>query len=105
MTLVANPLSHKPKDPEAKVPYGFDWSARVAELGTTISASAWTITLRDGSAGSVTLAQDSVSNTTTTTQIVLTGGTDGQDYDLMNQITMANGLIDQRTMVIQVRNR
>jgi hypothetical protein len=83
------------KDPSAKIDTGWDWSAW---LGTdTITASSWTVPTG--------LTSVDESNTTTTTTIWLTGGTHGQDYSLVNQITTAGGRIDQRTIKVQVRER
>jgi hypothetical protein len=51
------------------------------------------------------ITQYSTSNTTTTATIWLSGGTAGQDYEIVCQITTAGGRIDQRTVKIQVREK
>ena len=83
------------KDPSAKLDYTVDWTAWLG--AGTISSSAWTVPTG--------ITQFSASNSTTAASITLTGGTAGQDYELINQITTAAGLIDQRTIKIMVREK
>ena len=47
----------------------------------------------------------SVSNTTTTATIWLTGGTSGEEYLVTNQITTAGGRIEQKSFKIIVREQ
>lgn len=49
------------------------------------------------------ITKDSDSNTTTATNITLSGGTDGQDYLITNRIVISDGDIEDRTVGIQVR--
>lgn len=84
------------KDPNATLPYSIDWGANW--LGSdTIADSSWTVP-----AG---LTQVSSSFTTKIATVVISGGTIGQSYDLVNRITTALGYIDERTLTIQVAER
>ncbi len=82
------------QDDGAKLDYGFDWHLW---LGTdTIATSTWTVP-----AG---LTASLLSFTPTTTTIWLAGGTLGQSYSVVNQITTAAGRTDERTIVITVQD-
>lgn len=83
------------KDPGARKDYAVDWSDWLD--GDTISASAWT-----PPSG---ITQYSASNTPTAATIWLSGGTAGEEYAVVNQITTAGGRIDQRTIKIVVREQ
>lgn len=64
-----------------------------ADLGSdTISAYAWTV-------------PSGLSGSSTSASIAISGGTAGQDYDLVCQITTTSGQIDQRVIKVQVRAR
>jgi len=83
------------KDPSARKDYTVDWSAFLD--GDTISAVAWTVPLG--------LTNYATSATTTTATIWLSGGIANLDYEVVCQVTTAGGLIDQRTIKIQVREQ
>ena len=86
------------KDPSATLDYGVDWATRGwLATGETIVASDWTAPagLTEGSSainGGITV-------------VWLSGGTTGQTYQVVNQITTSAGRIDQRTIEIRVRER
>lgn len=82
------------KSPEATLDYKFDWS-RWLPTGDTIATSSMTADT------GLTVASDT--HDTSTATVWLSGGTDGQNYDVVNEITTAGGRTDERTMVIQVR--
>lgn len=84
------------KDPDATLPWKFDWSAWL-ENGETISASAFIC-----SAG-ITVV--STSATPQNTTIWLSGGTPGQPYRVTNRITTSLGKIDDRSITIRVKDR
>lgn len=84
------------KDPNAVLDYGFDWSSWLA-TGETISTSTWVVPTG--------ITKDSDSKTTTTTTIWLSGGTDGENYDVVNRIVTSAGRTDDRAITIKVRNR
>lgn len=84
-----------PKSPFAELDYGEDWSAWLA--GETLATSLWIVP-----AG---ITNDDDSFTSTTAFIRLSGGTVGQEYVLVNQITTApSGQADERILVIEVRD-
>lgn len=101
------PIQLFTKDPDATETFGIDWtrfpgsSSPVGSgyLGAeTISAASW-----PGVPAGIT--EVSHSNTTTTTQITLSGGTDNTDYDLVCRITTSGSRITDRTIRIQVRQQ
>lgn len=82
------------KDPSAKLNYTIDWTLFLP-TGQTITASAWTVP-----AG---LTEVVTSNTTTIATIVLSGGTLGATYDVVNHIvTTPGGYEDDRTISIEI---
>jgi hypothetical protein len=83
------------KDPQAVLDYQIDWSAWLAT--DTITSSAWTMP------AGITKASDT--KTTTTTTIWLSGGTAGQQYQIVNTIVTAGGRTEERTLTIVVENR
>lgn len=85
------------KDPRAKLPVTIDWSAWLTQEGTTIQSSAWV-----AEAGITTSAPAS---TTTAASVLVEGGTADTTYVLRNTITCANGVIDSRSIRVQVRDR
>lgn len=58
----------------------------------TISASSW--------AADAGITIDSDTNTTTTATAVISGGTAGRKYEVVNQITTASGLVDRRKITV-----
>ena len=84
-----------PKDPDATLDYGRDWSDWLN--GDVITASQWTVP-----AG---LTQETSSFTDTTTTVWLSGGTDGQTYTITNRIHTELGRTDERSMIIDVDER
>jgi hypothetical protein len=81
------------KDPEEVVDYQIDWTAT---LGVdTIATSAWVVP--------VGITKDSDSNTTTAAVVWISGGTDGQRYDLKNTITTAAGRTYEENISLFVR--
>ncbi len=86
------PQIHK-KDPDATKDYQINWATW---LGTdTIGTSTWTVPT------GITKVTDT--NTTTTTTIWLSGGTNLIDYELTNKIVSANGRTEEDTIVVKVR--
>lgn len=83
-------------DPDAKLDYGCDWSAWLAD-GETITDSKWIVP--DGLTG------DDASHDDTTTVVWITGGTAGQRYPLTNRVTTSEGRIDDRTITLVCQNR
>lgn len=83
------------KDPNDVADYELDWAP---DLGTdTISTSTWI-----APAG---ITVDSDTNTTTTATVWLSGGTHGQNYDVVNRISTAGQRQFDRSVRFYVRNR
>lgn len=85
------------KDPDATLDYGFDWQDEGWLGSDTIVSATWTVP-----AG---LTKVSETNTTTTATVWLSGGAVQSDYTVTCRITTAGGRIDDRSLLIQVRNR
>jgi len=86
------------KDPDALLDYTVDWVSGGWLGGDTITGTpVWTVP-----AGLTKAAQ---TNTTTTATVWLSGGTPFVDYEVACRITTTQGRIDERTMIISVRNR
>ncbi len=93
------PEFYVPKDPDAVVDVGLDWTTWLGQTSPadTISTSTWT--------PDTGLTVDSDENTTTKTKAWLSGGTAGQRYNLVNRIVTANGRTVDRTIAVVCRNR
>jgi hypothetical protein len=83
------------KDTEETITLGVDWSGRMSD--ETISASQW-----DVAAG---ITHESSDYSDLTTDIVVSGGTEGTQYVLSNTITTTEGNIYQRSFIVQVVDR
>lgn len=81
------------KDPRTVEDFGINWSSRVGSL--TITASEWVAP--DG----IDIIDDSFTNTTTTAEF--SGGTDGEDYEALNTVTLSNDQTAIQALVVQVR--
>ena len=84
------------KDPQAVLDYSIDWRDWLGDT-EVISTSSWTV--ESG------LTEDSDSNTDTVATVWLSGGTDGNCYDVTNSITTDEGRTDNRTIMIEVKER
>lgn len=84
------------KDPNASLPWSFDWTDwLVADTITGVPV----VTVDAG------LTSGGQSNTTTKVFITLSGGTVGQSYKVSCKITTTAGLIDERSFLIRVTER
>lgn len=83
------------KDPNASLDYSWDWTAW---LPTGDSINSFTLTL-DG------LVEETSANDGQIVTAVLSGGTLGRTHAVRCRITTGNGLIDDRTIFIQIRDR
>lgn len=88
------------KDPNEVLDYQVDWqdaTTPTLETGETISTSVFTVV-----SGTVTI--DSQSNTTTVATVWLSGGTDGEDCQLLNRVTTSAGRTYDQTVSIRIRS-
>lgn len=85
----------EPKDPQEVIDYMVDWAAPLDN--DVIATSAWT--LPTGITGGLQTHSD------TTATVWLSGGTEGENYTLVNQITTAGGRTREQTCTLRVRNK
>lgn len=85
-----------PKDPNDILDYRVNWSKWLSPTDDTLLLSDWIVP--EG------IEMDSESSDTTTATIWLSGGTAGEDYQLTNRITTAQGRQRDRTITIRVRD-
>lgn len=85
------------KDPDGKLPYGFDYSDWLVD-GDTLSASSWSV---DGT----TISLSNSTFTDTITKVTVDGGVEGQQYLLVNSVVTSDGLEDDRTILMTIANK
>ena len=83
------------KDPSAVLEYINDWSDWLN--GDTIVTSTWT--------APTGITKTSEANSTTTATVLLSGGTAGTSYVVVNRIVTAAGRTDERSLTFYVTNR
>lgn len=83
------------KDPNEVLDYTINW---VNRLGTdTISTSVFTVDSN--------LTVGSTSNTSTTTTVWLSGGTEGATGNILNRVTTTNGRTMDETVLLPIRSK
>ena len=94
----SHPAGPLPKDPDATVPFTFNWSAWLGD-SAEISSVAW-----DVPAG---LTQESASSTATTATVYLSGGTAGSTYTVRCRVTTneSPARVDDRSLLVRVVER
>ncbi len=112
-------MSLPPKDPNAKDFYHIVWCSKngtndggasdIGELqGATISTTTWTVPdgitkVSDNKSAltmrGITYAVDTVCN------ILLSSGTDGEDYELLNRVELSDSRILDKTITVPVREQ
>lgn len=99
--MSASPIAVWLKDPQAVVPFGFDWTDWLSEISSseTIATATWTVP------AGLTKDSDGLDAAAVVASAVLSGGTDGQDYLVGCRITTSSGYVDERTGRVQVRQR
>ncbi len=85
------------KDPGELLDYGYDWTKLLDPEDDTIADSEWVIP--DG------INSESGTYDDKTVAVWLSGGTHGQDYDLVNNITTEAGRIHSQTLRVKVRDK
>ncbi len=83
------------KDPIAKLDFGWTWETWLK--GDTITASTWT--------ADTGLTLTGATFNTTNTSVWIEGGTAGDKLSATNRITTAAGRIDERTIVIAIKEQ
>ena len=95
---VENPVRIFPKDPDAKLSYGFnltDWLD-----GDTIADNSWT---KYPASGTLTIESDAYDDSRVL--VTLSGGAVGETYDLTAHWTTHNGDEDNRTFRVNIEER
>lgn len=91
------------KDPSALLDYVFDWSAWLG-AGETIASVVVTV----GTGLTLDLTSPHTSGYTSTTTAVtvwISGGTAGNDYTVACKVTTTAGRVDERSIIVQVKDR
>jgi hypothetical protein len=88
------------KDPDAAVEYKVDWAAALAE-GTSVAASVWTVEPIEPLGLFVDVEALSPSAATAR----LSGGVAGHVYRVGNRVTLSDGSVDERSLVVRVEER
>lgn len=92
--LALNPVD--PKDPDEIKLYTMDWTDGL-NSGATVSASTWTAET------GLTVVTSGIVTGSLKTSVKLSGGTDGQDYVVTNQVTTSDGETLERSGIVAVR--
>lgn len=87
-------LKWSDKDPDELIDYALRWWKRLDE-GDTIAASEWTAP-DEG----LTITDNTFTSDTTT--VWLSGGTLGEQYDVLNRVTTAGGRVMDQTVRIRI---
>jgi len=91
-------MSTFPKDPDEVLDYKFDWSSWLAS-GETISTA--TLSVESG----LTKDSDSITDSSTSVTVWLSGGTAGQKYTVSCKITTSDSRTAERTLNIRMQQR
>lgn len=88
------------KDPDSRVDYAFDWDAAYLD-GQILVASMWSVTPDEPGAIVVDASAFDPVRTSTT----LSGGVVGHSYRVTNRVTLSDGQIDERSIILRVEQR
>jgi hypothetical protein len=88
------------KDPSAKLAYARDWSPWL-ESGDSVASAAWSVSPE----GELAINADKSAIVGAVAHVFLEGGVDGRDYTLTCHVVTTNGLEDDRSFVVRVRER
>lgn len=86
------------QDPRGDLGWSLNWSAWLA--GDTIATSTWSV---EGGDGAMSINSEGFSDVRAVVKV--SGGTVGQTYRLINEITTADGDRDRRTIQITIEER
>ena len=84
------------KDPDANLPFRWDWSDWVPTNDSIASA---VVTSDSG------ITDDGGTVNGDYVDVVVSGGTAGTSYSIAVKVTTSEGYIDERTVIFRVRNR
>jgi hypothetical protein len=89
-----------PKDPNASLQYGMDWSEWLPQ-GGSLSSSTWTVETTGTNA--ITVADSTIFNNVAL--VTIAGGVEGTNYTVANTITTDDGFVDARRFRVKVEKR
>lgn len=87
------------KDPSSQVDYALDWTGYLD--GQVIAASAWSV--QPAEPGGVIVASAGFDLNRAAARIA--GGIAGHVYSVTNQVTLSDGSVDARSLVVRVEQR
>lgn len=93
---MALPFPEYIKDPSARKPYGVDWTDW-AIADDVLTGSTWTVP------PGITNAGESLEGMLAV--VWISGGTTGQKYTITNRVTTRDGVIDERSLTIRIKDR
>ena len=88
------------KDPDAALDYAVDWGAEYAS-GDSLVESEWDVSPIE--AGGVVVVESEIAGLET--RVKAAGGVAGRMYRLRNQVLLASGLRDSRSIMLRVETR
>ena len=88
------------KDPNAVLDYSVDWGVSYLD-GDAIADSSWTINPTENGGVEVVASQHDFNVAT----VQAAGGVPGHVYQLINQVVLASGRSDSRSIVLRVERR
>lgn len=92
-------MSYYLKDPGARVDYGIDWAPYLD--GQSILASEWRIFPLE--TGGIVMVEASFAGARAAAR--LQGGIVGRTYRLSNLVTLSDGSVDERSLILRVEER
>ena len=92
----------KEKDPNAKLDYAFRWHDWLSPFGDSINSYVITISPSAISGG---LVNEGDTTSSGCVVVWLSGGTPRSQYSVACKITTAQGRIDERTMIMNIREK
>lgn len=88
------------KDPGARLVHGLEWGTAYLD-GQYLVGSAWSV--EPDEAGGVSV--DGHSFDPVRTSVTLAGGREGVSYRVTNRVTLSDGQIDERSLMVRVEQR
>jgi len=105
MPVVLKPGTEIPKDPDAELPYQFDWEPWLG-VAAIIATSDWAITPTSAT-DPLEVDTEQIDSGDKSTTVRLIGGEAGTTYRVTNRITTNEvpPRIDDRTLLVKVKER
>lgn len=91
-------------DPDSRLDYTLDWSEWLSGTDSVATAT-WTVSTIAGDPAPATVDTTTINSLLGTTTAIVVGGTAGNIYTATCRVNTANGLIDERTFRLVVKNR